>query len=238
MSNFNIENNYEDYTTVSSRKKNVPTTTVSPSQSLFRSCFGSTLKSGAVFFPCKNTDCPFAHSLEEMKIDKCKFNPCKNANNCNFLHGSETISQYCLRKGILLPEKTVTEKSFPSKQYCLLFKIPFPQKQNYEEKVSNREVYERHQSSEYSLVNDFPALGNAKPVQLTVYAPSVVKKVDTVVACKPTIVKKVDTVANEPIEIEIEIVCRPDEIASKLEGVKKIAQDLGVSVRVTITEIL
>lgn len=40
---------------------------------------------------CKRTDCPYAHSIKDLKVHKCIFSDCKNT--CVFLHKDETIDK-------------------------------------------------------------------------------------------------------------------------------------------------
>ena len=56
------------------------------------------------FGVCTRSVCTFAHSLQELKIPKCRFmSNCRSKFPCKFLHPDETVDAWILRTGEKLP---------------------------------------------------------------------------------------------------------------------------------------
>jgi hypothetical protein len=75
---------------------------------------------------CSKKGCTFAHTMQELRIPKCRFGEnCKHGKSCYYMHSAETIQQYFRRIGKPVPnlptgvEKTQesTESPIPSKQF-------------------------------------------------------------------------------------------------------------------------
>lgn len=72
---------------------------------------------------CSKKGCTFAHTLQELRIPKCRFSEnCKHGKSCYYMHTGETIQHYFRRIGKPVPNlpsgKVVTAESpIPSMQF-------------------------------------------------------------------------------------------------------------------------
>lgn len=139
----------------------ISTTNPLSTTSKHKACRNSQLKNGNVFYSCTHESCPYAHSIEELEIAKCRYPICKK-DECMFLHGTKL--EHCIKHQMLLPETPAAEngKINVSENYCNLFRIPVPKP--YIPKSQREKQFERVEKPNFHI-NNFPALPVSKSVK-------------------------------------------------------------------------
>ena len=88
------------------------TTTSNESFVFTKPCKNVTDGTTESFGVCTRSVCTFAHSLQELKIPKCRFmSNCRSKFPCKFLHPEETVDAWILRTGEKLPNLPPTNEN-------------------------------------------------------------------------------------------------------------------------------